>query len=291
MTLLPQHLTRYISLTQFFEQLGRLTFAESWSGREISADTVIPYEEALVLSAELKAKSAELAKRSGQSDIDYVDHLIRQNELTGDLDHNAPFRRLIYRLDFLHSYFRAHPIEDKAGYETAYSTHLRRQSTVEKIREVLAQQALQAFESTEDGRREVSGDVWGSKDVDLDIEANSARAGPRKLVNISFHLDDAQRIISSLAGRAIATGKAEADAKRCLITMMNDHGTARRSKSEVWKELKGEFPGLSEKGFERAWTAACEATRSGWNKAGRPRGVPVSQKSQRAKSPRNLRGN
>lgn len=273
MNSLSPHLKRYISLAEFFDQLGRRRFFD-WTGQEITANETVSYDEAMALRAELDVKTAELSKRVKRSDADYVDHLIRQSELTGDLDFNPPFRKLVYRIDALHSYFRTHPpLEDRSAYEAAYSTFVRRQSIMEQLRELLAQEVLRVFESGEEGRREVPGDVWGSRSVRFELRDGSARVGPRTLVNISIRLDDAQRILSTLAGKPISGAPAEKRAQQTLIRIMNEQRDVRRSKAEVWEEIKGEFPALSKRGFNRIWDQACEATGSGWNKAGRPRGA------------------
>lgn len=287
---LSPHLKQYLSLAEFFDQLGKQKFAE-WTGQEVTADETVSYNEAMALRAELDAKTVELSKQVKRSDANYVDHLIRQNEVTGDLDFNPPLRKLVYRLDVLHSYFRTHPpLENRGAYEAAYSTFVRRQAIIKLIRELLAQEVLQAYESGEEGRREVPGDVWGSRSIRFDLRDGSVSVGSRTLVNVSIRFDDARRIVSTLAGKPVSGAPAEKGAQQALIQMMTEQRDTRRSKAAVWEELKGEFPGLSERGFDRIWAQACGATGSGWNKAGRPRGA-ASAPNQRTKSPRNHGGN
>lgn len=72
--------------------------------------------------------------------------------------------------------------------------------------------------------------------------------------------------------------------------MMSEPEAIRLSKSEARDEVMRKLPDLSMRGFDRAWQRACEDTKSGWNKPGRPRGATPGAENQHTKLPRNRRG-
>ena len=73
-----------------------------------------------------------------------------------------------------------------------------------------------------------------------------------------------------MAKRTIA---AEAQCQKYLITeMKRSPGRAPKAKRDLFEDCQARFPGLSNRGFERARADAIRLTGAvGWGKAGRPR--------------------
>jgi hypothetical protein len=78
--------------------------------------------------------------------------------------------------------------------------------------------------------------------------------------------------ISQLWPAAKRSAAAETRCQEHLVTeMMRSPDRAPKSKPDFFGDCQARFPGLSERGFERAWGDAIKRTGVGWSKAGRRR--------------------
>jgi len=78
--------------------------------------------------------------------------------------------------------------------------------------------------------------------------------------------------------RPPSSAKPEAGYRRWLENKMKQYPTARpKPKKQFRAEAQGSFPGLSDRGFERAWMTAIANTGAiAWSKSGRQRGANSS---------------
>jgi hypothetical protein len=97
------------------------------------------------------------------------------------------------------------------------------------------------------------------------------RMGPPQTRLLSATVPAAKvRKLWPAAKRAVA---AETRCQECLVTeMMRSPDRAPKSKADFLADCQARFPGLSERGFERAWADAIKRTGAvSWSKAGRRR--------------------
>jgi hypothetical protein len=272
---LPLSKPKFVSLAELFDLLGRTTFGADWTTKEISAEEMITFEEALLLQASLRDSEIRIQRYvpPGVTVADYVDRQIQANEDTGDLDLewlDDPNGLVsdIYNIAKIRSYLSARPaLKDREAWQTAYDAFQRKQSVLNTLREFLTQEFLLAYESTRDERRVVSSSIWGAQKVEFNVAVGSAQAGPRKLSEIFFVRDTAERLLplSRAHGKRTANQARLAEDLICEIMSQSE----RRTKSDVRAEVTKRF-NISDRNFNDAWRRACELTGSGWDKSGRP---------------------
>jgi hypothetical protein len=276
----PLASAKYVSLADFYDRLGRATFLQDWTGSEINTPQTFSLDEAIKLDKELRAKRAKLQQQAGRSSDEYVEALIRQNELLGDLDleylaGEPDLRDLVYRLDWLSTYFRKHPpLEDATSYEQHYQAFRRHTETIGTLEKLLANGTIHALAATSSGRQVVHEDVWGAESVSFDICASAAQIGSKRLSKVCFSRVDVDRYLSIVSKHGATASPAkrtiETEALDALMQLMVDG--AKRPKRSVRQEFMRRFPGLTARGFDKVWTRACEASDSGWDQPGRPSG-------------------
>jgi hypothetical protein len=96
------------------------------------------------------------------------------------------------------------------------------------------------------------------------------RMGPPQTQLLSATVPAAK--VRKLWPAAKQTAAAAARCRQYLVTQMNASDRAPKPKRDFLADCQARFPGLSQRGFERAWADAIRLTGAvGWRKAGRRR--------------------
>lgn len=274
---------KYLYLSDLFEQIGTCRFEGEWAGTESKTPHIVSYDDILTLQKRLTKQAAKLRLRD---DREYVRQAAHENDHTGHLDicGDSERRNFIYELEGFYWYIDEYQLfEDPIAYRDLYKKSQRKTAVLSELRDLLAQEVLQAYGADKNGRAAVPSEVWGARRVEFDIMGNSALVGSRSIEGLHF---EAHQVVTLLRTTVRQTASAESRAFHLLFEMMSAPDAERRARAEVFDELKKNISGLAERAFNRAWRLACDRTQSGWGKAGRPR-ISVEQRTR--KSPRRNR--